>query len=112
MNVRLQTSGITGLAIGQSSGSLLMQFIPLEAKINANDIALTSGLGGKLPRGLVVGQVASIDKRDVDLFQSAQLTPAADYDRLDVLLVITNFIPIDDSVPSVTPTPAATPAPK
>jgi rod shape-determining protein MreC len=107
VNVKLQTTGVTGLAVGQSQGSLLMQYIPLETQIITNDIALTSGLGGNLPRGLVVGQVASIEKRDVDLFQSAALTPAADYDRLDVVLVITNFIPIVDSAPAVTPTPAA-----
>ena len=109
VNVRLQTSGITGLVIGQSSGLLRMQYIPLEAKLSSDDIALTSGLGGNLPRGLVVGQVITIEKRDVDLFQSAQLTPAADYERLDVVLVITNFIPIDNSVPTSTSTP--TPAP-
>lgn len=109
VNVRLQTSGITGLVIGQSSGLLRMQYIPLEAKLSSNDIALTSGLGGNLPRGLVVGQVITIEKRDVDLFQSAQLTPAADYERLDVVLVITNFIPIDNSVPTSTSTPAPAP---
>ncbi|HET7377261.1 MAG TPA: rod shape-determining protein MreC [Anaerolineae bacterium] len=109
VNVRLQTSGITGLVIGQSSGLLRMQYIPLEAKLSSDDIALTSGLGGNLPRGLVVGQVITIEKRDVDLFQSAQLTPAADYERLDVVLVITNFIPIDNSVPTSTSTPAPAP---
>jgi rod shape-determining protein MreC len=110
VNIRLQTSGVTGLAAGQSDGSLLMQFIPLDAEIAENDIALTSGLGGNLPRGLVVGQVTSVEKRDVDLFQTARLRPAADYDRLDVLLVITNFEPIEPAT-DVTPTPTPTPAP-
>jgi rod shape-determining protein MreC len=111
VNVKLQTSGVTGLAVGQSGGLLRMQYIPLDAKLSPNDIVLTSGLGGNLPRGLVVGQVTAIEKRDVDLFQSALLTPAADYDRLEVVLVITNFIPIDESAPAITPTPAATPTP-
>jgi rod shape-determining protein MreC len=111
VNVKLQTSGVTGLAIGASDGSLLMQYIPLDAALNQNDIALTSGLGGNLPRGLVVGQVSSIEKRAADLFQSARLTPAADYDRLDVVLVITNFVPIDDTAPTPTPTIAPTPTP-
>ena len=111
VNVRLQTSAGTGLAVGQSDGSLLMQYIPLDAKVPDNDIALTSGLGGNLPRGLVVGQVASVDKRDIDLFQTARLRPAADYDRLDVVLIITNFEPVDVQ-PEGTPTPTdATPTP-
>ena len=81
-------------------------------EVAVNDIALTSGLGGNLPRGLVVGQVIGVDKHDVNLFQTAILRPAADYDRLTVLLVITNFDPIEateDLAPTPTPTP--TPAP-
>ena len=114
VNVRLQSGGVTGLAAGQADGSLLMQYIPLDAELAQNDIALTSGLGGNLPRGLVVGQVTGIEKRDVDLFQSARLRPAADYDRLTVLLVITNFEPIestDDLSPTPTPEPTGTPSP-
>jgi len=115
VNVRLEGAGVTGLAAGQADGSLLMQYIPLADQLTENDIALTSGLGGNLPRGLVVGQVVGIDKHDVNLFQTAKLRPAADYDRLTVLLVITNFEPIeaaDDLAPTPTPTPTPTATPK
>jgi rod shape-determining protein MreC len=112
VNVRLQTSGVTGLVAGQQDGSLLMEYIPLDANLEVNDIALTSGLGGNLPRGLVVGQVDAVEKRDVDLFQTARLRPAADYERLAVLLVITNFVPVEiDVTPTPTPEPTATPSP-
>lgn len=116
VNVRLQGAGVTGLAAGQDDGSLLMQYIPLADEVAVNDIALTSGLGGNLPRGLVVGQVIGVDKHDVNLFQTAKLRPAADYDRLTVLLVITNFDPIEATedlapTPTPTPTPTATPSP-
>jgi rod shape-determining protein MreC len=109
VNVRLQTSNVTGLAVGQQDGSLLVQYLPLDAEIAANDIALTSGLGGNLPRNLVVGQVTGVEKNDFDVSQSAQLRPAADYNRLDVVLVITNFEAIEPGVEG-TPTPEATPA--
>ena len=109
VNVRLQTSNATGLAAGQQDGSLLVQYIPLTAEIADNDIALTSGLGGNLPRNLVVGQVTGVQKHDVDVSQSAQLRPAADYDRLDVVLVITNFEAVEPAA-EMTPTPTATPA--
>ena len=113
VNVRLQTTNVTGLAQGQQDGSLLVQYLPLNTQVITNDIALTSGLGGNLPRNLVVGQVTGVDKKDFDVAQSAQLRPAADYDRLEVVLVITNFEPIEpgqDATPTPTPTPAATPS--
>ena len=112
VNVRLQTTDVTGLAQGQQDGSLLVQYLPLATEIITNDIALTSGLGGNLPRNLVVGQVTGVDKKDFEVAQSAQLRPAADYDRLDVVLVITNFEPIEpgeDATPTPTPMPDATP---
>jgi rod shape-determining protein MreC len=116
VNVRLQTSNVTGLAVGQQDGSLLAQYLPLDAEIVENDIALTSGLGGNLPRNLVVGQVSGVEKHDFDVSQSAQLRPAANYERLDVVLVITNFETIEPAgdatpTPEVTPTPTPTPNP-
>jgi rod shape-determining protein MreC len=114
VNVRLQASNANGLAVGQQDGSLLVQYLPLTAKIADNDIALTSGLGGNLPRNLVVGQVTGVLKKDVDVSQSAQLRPAADYERLDVVLVITNFEAVEpaaETTPTPTETPAITPTP-
>ncbi len=107
VNVRLQSTNVTGLAQGQQDGSLLVQYLPLSTQIITNDIALTSGLGGNLPRNLVVGQVTNVNKADFEVGQSVQLRPAADYDRLNVVLVITNFEPIGLDT-DLTPTPTAT----
>ncbi len=109
VNVRLQASDTTGLATGQQDGSLLVQYLPLDAKILDNDIALTSGLGGDLPRNLVVGQVIGVDRKDFETGQNARLRPATDYSRLEAVLVITNFEPIEPSTDIVTPTPESTP---
>ena len=91
VNTLIQSSRANGLVKGQSDGSLVMDYIPLEEKVAAGDIVLTSGLGGDLPRSLVVGQVTDVTKRDIDLFQSAALRPEADLNRLEVVLVILSF---------------------
>lgn len=106
VNVRIQSSRVTGLAQGQPDASLALTQIPLDATVNVGDIILTSGLGGNLPRSLVVGQVTEVVRRDIDLAQSARLRPAADYNRLELVLVITGF----EALP-VEPGPAGTPAP-
>lgn len=110
VNVRVQSSRATGLAEGQSDGGLLLTQVPLDTALNVGDIVLTSGLGGNLPRNLIVGQVTSVTKRDIDLFQSAALRPATEFNRLELVLVITNFeeLPVEPDQ-DVTPTP--TPAP-
>jgi len=110
VNIRVQSSRVTGLAEGQPDGSLLMTQIPLDAELNVGDIVLTSGLGGNLPRGLIVGQVTSVTRRDIDLFQSAALRPATDFNQLELVLIITDFepVPVEPEIPE-TPTPSVTP---
>lgn len=107
VNVRVESSRATGLAEGQFDGSLLLTFIPLDDTLNVGDLVLTSGLGGNLPRGLVVGQVTEVIKRDVDTHQSARLRPAADFNKLELVLVITDFepLPVEPEQEEVTPTP-------
>jgi rod shape-determining protein MreC len=110
VNVRVQSSRVTGLAEGQPDSTLMLTQVPLEAEINVGDIILTSGLGGNLPRSLVVGQVTDVLRRDIDLYQSAHLRPATDYNRLELVLVITDFeqLPVEPEIEN-TPTPTLAP---
>ena len=112
VNARIQSSRVTGLAEGQPDAGLLMTHIPLGAAVNVGDIVLSSGLGGNLPRNLVIGQVTEVAHRDIDLFQSARLRPAADFNWLELVVVITDFeaLPIEpEADESLTPAPSPTP---
>ena len=90
----LQTSRVTGLVVGQPDGTLRMELIPQEESVTVGDIALTSGLGGFVPKGLVIGQVTQVQQVDYALFQAAIVRPAVDFTRLEQVLVITAFEPI------------------
>jgi len=94
VNAMIQGSRATGLVRGQPDGTLIMELIPQEEKVQPGDIVLTSGLGGDLPRALVIGQVTEVTRRDIDLFQSAALRSAVDLNRLEVVTVIMNFEPL------------------
>lgn len=93
VNARLQTSRADGIVEGQLTPALWMRFIPQEATVQRGEVVLTSGLGGNFPAGLVIGQVISVERRDVDLFQTAEIHPTVDFNRLEIVLVITNFKP-------------------
>jgi len=97
----LQTSRVTGLVVGQPDGTLRMEYIPQEESVDVGDIVLTSGLGGFMPKGLVVGQVTEVQQMDYELFQAAVVRPAVDFSRLELVLVITAFeqIPLEESPP-------------
>ncbi len=97
----LQTSRVTGLVVGRPDGTLCMEYIPQEESVSVGDIVLTSGLGGFVPKGLVIGQVAEVQQMDYALFQTAIVRPAVDFSRLELVLVITAFeqIPLEESPP-------------
>jgi rod shape-determining protein MreC len=105
INGVVQVSRATGLATGQPDGSLFLEQIPQSEQVNVGDTVVTSGQGGLLPKGLIIGQVAEIKRQDIDLYQQAVLRPAVDFERLEVLLVITDFEPVfaDDEPPEDSP---------
>jgi rod shape-determining protein MreC len=102
----LQSTRATGLVVGQPDGSLRMDYVAQreDAPVAVGDIVLTSGLGGVMPRGLVVGQVAEVASADYELFEPIVVRPAVDFSRLEVVLVLTEFEPI--SVDEIGPEPA------
>jgi rod shape-determining protein MreC len=110
----LQTSRVSGLVVGQPDGTLRMEYIPQEGSIGVGDspgsgqgnvslgdIVLTSGLGGFMPKGLIIGQVTEVQQMDYELFQTAVVRPAVDLSRLELVLVITSFeqIPLEEPPP-------------
>lgn len=80
-----------GVVNGHAGGLPVMEYIPQDADISPGDLVLTSGLGGAFPKSLVIGQVIEVRKRDFDMFQQAVVRPTVSFDRLEFVLVITNF---------------------
>ena len=95
VNVRLQASGTDAMLVGSITGDLSLDMIPQDALIQVDDVVLTSGLGGNYPANILVGQVVSVRKLQADIFQQAAIQPNVDFSRLQFVLVITNFKPVD-----------------
>ena len=95
VNVRIQPSDATAVLVGSLTGDLSLDLVPVDANIGAGDLVLTSGLGGNYPPNILIGQVASVRGEATALFQQAAIQPAADFNRLDIVLVIVNYRPID-----------------
>jgi rod shape-determining protein MreC len=72
-----------------------MRYIPQEEAVSPGDIVLTSGLGGNLPKRLIIGQIASVEHQDVMMFQEAKVIPSVNLRDLEVVMVLLNFTPIE-----------------
>ncbi|MFN2190644.1 MAG: rod shape-determining protein MreC [Candidatus Promineifilaceae bacterium] len=96
---RLGTSRATGIVRGGGlGGAMTMDWIGLETQIEPGEVVLTSGLGGRFPEDMVIGEVIEVERREADLFQSATIQPAVDFDSLEMVFIITDFRAVDTSI--------------
>jgi rod shape-determining protein MreC len=92
------TTAATGEVVGQlGAGVLVMRQIDSSEEVVVGDEVVTAGieLGGGVrspyPKGLLLGQVIDVRRDANDVVQTAYLQPAADLDKLEYLLVITDY---------------------
>jgi rod shape-determining protein MreC len=95
VNVRLQNAETEASLVGSVTGDVTLELIPQDIKVQPGDLVLTSGLGGGYPPDLIIGQVVNVRSRDFDLFQQSTVQPVVDFNRLEIVLVIVNFKPVD-----------------
>ena len=93
VNVRLQNAETEGSLVGSVNGDMAVELIPQDDDVQGGDLVLTSGLGGGYPPDLIIGQVVGVRSRD--LFKEATVQPVVDFNQLELVLVITNFEPVD-----------------
>jgi len=95
VNVRLQSSDSQAVLAGSLTGEISLDLIPQEANIQPGETVVTSGLGGGYPGNIIVGQVTGSRSLEQELFQSAGVQSAVDFSQLEIVLVITNFKPVE-----------------
>jgi rod shape-determining protein MreC len=95
VNVRLEKAKKEAILTGTVSGDLQLDLVTQDFTLEPGDLVLTSGLSGGFPADLIVGQVLNSRKRDSDLFQQVVIQPVVDFTKLKIVLIITDFRPVD-----------------
>lgn len=80
-----RTQGITDGDLGLT---IKMSYIPQSEKVGVNDIIVTSGLGGNIPRGLVIGRVTQVMNETNEVWQSATIEPLVNLNDLTIVSVL------------------------
>jgi rod shape-determining protein MreC len=94
---QLVSTAATGQVIGQLGGALVMGQIDSAEQIDLGVEVVTAGIQigqnvrSPYPKGLLIGQVGDVRRDANSVVQTAYLQPAADLDRLEVVLVITDY---------------------
>jgi rod shape-determining protein MreC len=84
----IQRTRDEGIVEGVPQGRAKLKYIPMLSAVKEGDRVVTSGLVGGFPRGLAIGTITAIDREEGALFQTAELLPEVDVNRVEEVLVI------------------------
>lgn len=83
-----------GIISGKNDRRLVLSNVVLSDKLEKNDLVVTKGdidkSGKGFPPDLVVGKIISINKKDSELFQSAEVEPLVEFEKLETVFVKVN----------------------
>jgi len=84
-----------GMVQGDDRNKIFMKYLPLTTEVGVGDRIMTSGLAGFFPKGLWIGTVVNVVKKETDLFKKLQIIPVVDFSKLEEVLII-NSLPSPD----------------
>lgn len=108
----LDTGIISGSIPLAQTGLCRLGFLPRESGATPGDTIVTSGTGGLLPRGLIIGEIREVEMETSGLSLYAVIVPAADIQGAKQVFVITDFGGKDDVENPVVEEPPASSYPQ
>jgi rod shape-determining protein MreC len=87
IDVLIQRTRVRGILSGLLERGTTLKYVKRSDDVRVGDRVVTSGLDGVFPKGLPVGRVTQVSRKDRGLFLYAEVTPEADASRLEEVLV-------------------------
>ncbi len=93
VNARVVEADVDGVIQGSVTADISIEMVTQEVELQAGQTVQTSGLGGSYPADVTIGHIINVNKLENELFQSASIQPAEDFNTLQAVLVVANFRP-------------------
>jgi rod shape-determining protein MreC len=101
----LQRNRVRGVIEGQGGQQLTMKYLRRTDDVQDGDVIVSSGIGGLFPKGLTIGKVVSVKKKNYGITQAVEVIPSVDFNRLEEVTVIDPpKVPLDQSALDAAPT--------
>ena len=95
ISASVASSGYTGVVQGayltEDAGKLRMKYLPNDAVLRNNDQVVTTG-STVYPKDLILGYIEDAGFDETGVTKYATLRPAASYDNLEQVFIITHFV--------------------
>lgn len=82
----LQTSRAMGVLKGGLSG-ITLENIPQDSVVVTDEIVITSGLGGGIKQGIVIGTVSGQKSGNAEIFKVFNIKPLIDSNKLEIVFI-------------------------
>jgi rod shape-determining protein MreC len=92
----VQRTRARGIIKGDSTGQCFFMYVLRKHDIKVGDTIVSSGLDTVFPKGLRIGKVSEVIKRNFGIFQEVIVTPYVDFEKLEEVLVVLHAKPISD----------------
>ncbi len=76
-----------------------VEYVQRTDEVEVGDLLVTSGVGRRFPKGIPVGTVTQVVKRDFGIYQQVVAAPAVDFSRLEEVVIVTGA-PVDEPTAS------------
>ena len=111
----IQRSRSRGVVEGFTSNKLRMKHLRRTDDVRRGDVVISSGIGSLFPKGLMIGKVVAVKKKNYGITQGVEVYPSVDFSKLEEVMVIrprANVAPIPEEVPVPSPAPSPSAADK
>ena len=87
----VQRTRARGIIKGEATaGQCLFKYVLRKDDVRVGDTIVASGLDGVFPKGLPIGDVKEVVRRNSGVFQEVRVVPYIDFEKLEEVLVILN----------------------
>jgi len=87
----VQRTRARGIIEGKSADQCALKYVLRKNDVKVGDAVVSSGLDGVYPKGLQVGYVSGVIRRNSGIFQEVTVSPFVDFEKLEEVLVILNL---------------------
>ncbi len=94
--VESEATGVLKTVSTEGVPTMTLRFVKQSADVKVDDQVVTSGFASKngelrsvYPKGLPIGIVTNVGNDPADLHKTVQVTPFADFDRIDEVMILT-----------------------
>ena len=84
----LQRNRVRGVVEGQGSHTLSLKYLRRTDDVQEGDMLISSGIAGLFPKGLLIGKVVSVKKKNFGITQIVEVVPTVDFNRLEEVTVV------------------------